>query len=54
MDKIEEYLKYRWEHWKNYVFSDEYENIWCQIPEYTLDSIKFKLIFNNFLSQHYY
>jgi len=54
MDRIEEYLKYRWENWKNYVFSDKYENIWGQLPDYTKDLIKFKLVFTRFLSKHHY
>ena len=28
IEKIEKYFKYRWEHWRNYVFSEEFEGIW--------------------------
>jgi len=37
IEKIENYFKYRWNHWKNYVFTEEFEGIWMQIPDYTLD-----------------
>ena len=34
---MEKYFKYRWEKFKAYVLSDEFENIWGQMPEESLD-----------------
>ena len=41
MRDFEEYFAYRWENYKNHVFDESYKNIWAQMPEETLDKIKY-------------
>ena len=41
MRNFEEYFAYRWENFKNHVFEEQWQNLWVQMPEETLDKIKY-------------
>ena len=45
MYDFEEYFKYRWDNCKNDLFSAEYEDIWHQLPDQTLDDVKINIVY---------
>ena len=48
--KIENYFNYRWQHYKAFVFQREFENVWINMPESSIDLLKSSLMFKDFLN----
>ena len=48
--ELEEYFAFRWEFYRGHAFTEEWDKITCNIPEWVIDKMKCELVFKDMIS----